>query len=166
MYFLLFDIAFGVTLLNKFKGFFRMKLISWVGIALTLSLFAHQAFAEDVWLPVATTTQGKYRLFMDTQTFQREGDVVNARFRYVYDKKQIFPFVNKPYDSLERQYYLECAQRLIVANGKYFLGNTQTYSVSGTGGGLLGAAGPQAAIPNTMEDEAINQACDYKPGKQ
>ncbi|MHB9118240.1 MAG: surface-adhesin E family protein [Burkholderiales bacterium] len=147
-----------------------MKTISGIGIALTLSLFALQTFAEDAWLPVATTTQGKYHVFMDTQTFKREGDVVNVRFRYVYDKKQIFPFVNKPYDSLERQYYLECAQRLVVASGNYYLGKTLTYTINGMGGsmggGLLGAAGPQAVIPKTMEDEALVQACGYKPGKR
>ncbi len=143
-----------------------MKKISWVGISLSLSLFAYQAFAEDAWLPVATATQGKYHLFMDTQTFKREGDVVNVRFRYVFDEKQVFPFVNKQYDSLERQYYLQCAQRLVVASGNYFLGKTLTYTVSGAGGGLLGSADPQAAIPDTMEDEALAQACSYKPGKQ
>ena len=146
-----------------------MKIKPWLLLALALGAVAQAALAEDGWQPVAAA-QGKYRLFLDAQTFKREGEVVNARFRYAYAEKQVFPFLNKPYDSLERLYYFQCAERkVVVAVSNYYFGKALTHTINASAGAPFGGASayePQPVSAGTVEDEALAYACRYKPVKK
>ncbi len=146
-----------------------MKIKTGLIVILALGLILQEAFADDRWLPVASK-QDKYHLFMDMQTFKREGDVVNVNFRYVYEGKKIFPFINKQYDVLERLYYFQCAQRLgVIANSNYFSGKALVHTISASAGGFMGSAPsyePRPITAEAEEDEAFSHACQYRPEKK
>jgi len=116
-------------------------------------------------------TQGKLKLYLNSKSFKREGEVVNVAFRYVYGDTQTFPFLNKKFDRLERLFYFQCGERkLVVAKSEYYLGNEQVHSINSSGGSSMGLGkqvyDPQPVPPNTEEEEAFNHACKFVPGEK
>lgn len=144
----------------------------WKVIPAALLLLAGQAFADNVWLPLkATRAQGKFDLYLNTKTFQRQGPVVNVMVRQVYKKIQEVPFLNLKYDSQEQLAYLECAERkMVLAKADYFLAGKRVHSTHLTPAdpysGKPGAFNPQPVPPASVEEEAFNQVCKYGQDKQ
>lgn len=127
------------------------------------------ADASD-WAPV-TSNQQQYRLLINAKTFQREDDVVNATFRYVYANPQVFPFLNVKYDHIERRFAFQCKEHKMVALGNnYYQGEAKVHSVDPTAGNPFQPKGqplvPQKIEANSMDDEAFNQACHFKAAKK
>ena len=143
-----------------------MQKYLWV-VALVLSTQAASA-EEGGWLALKAT-QGEYRLSMNTQSIKREAEVVNVTFRYVYPETQIFPFLNKKYDSTERLFYFQCAEhKMVAAQNDFFMGKALVHSISAAASNPLApnANQPQPVPPNTPEEEAFNYACKFVPGKK
>lgn len=146
-----------------------MKKYLWAATA-TLVLTIQPATAEEAGWLAANATQGKYRLYLNTQSYKREGAVVNALVRYVYPETQVFPFLNKKFDSIERQFYFQCAERkVVVAQSDYLMGKERVHSIGAASASVLSMGKqvfePQPVSANTAEEEAFNLACKYTPGK-
>lgn len=135
-----------------------------------LALSIHPVMAEEAGWLAAKATQGKYRLYLNTQSHKREGAVVNASVRYVYPETQVFPFINKKYSVMERLFYFQCAERkMVLAQSDYFMGKDKVHSISAAGVSPFNPSGqayaPQPVPPDTAEEEAFNLACKYTSGK-
>ena len=146
-----------------------MKKYLWA-VTAVLVLSVQPATAEEAGWQAAKATQGKYRLYLNTQSYKREGAVVNASVRYVYPETQVFPFLNKKFDSIERQFYFQCAERkVVVAQSDYMMGKERVHSIGAAGASALSMGKqvfePQPVSANTAEEEAFNLACKYTPGK-
>ncbi|MBS4095593.1 MAG: hypothetical protein KGZ83_02005 [Sulfuricella sp.] len=144
----------------------------WVSISLLMlsAISSISQAADPDWAQV-TSSQQKYQLFLNTKIFQREGDVVNATLRYAFGEPQIFPFLNVKYDRMERRFAFQCGERKMVPlESSYFLSGTKVHSVNLTGGNPFQsqeqALVPQKVSPQTLEDEALTQACNFKPSKE
>lgn len=146
------------------------KLIPLVFLVLnSLSPSLAQADPSD-WTQL-TTPQQKYRLFINTKLFQREGEVVNATLRYTYSDVQVFPFLNVKYDKMDRSFAFQCNERkMVVLENNYLLGENKVHSVSPSTGNPFQPKGaplvPQKVESNSLEDEALTQACAFVPPKK
>lgn len=137
---------------------------------LALSIQTATAVEGDDWQAV-NATQGKHKLYLNAKSFKREGEVVNAAFRYTYGEIQTFPFLNKKFDRMERMFYFQCAERkVVVAQSDYYMGNERVHAINSSGGNPLSQGKqvyePQPVSANTAEEEAFNQACKFAPAKK
>ncbi|MBS4095600.1 MAG: hypothetical protein KGZ83_02040 [Sulfuricella sp.] len=140
--------------------------------ASALILFSQQTLAKDGWLLLnATQSQGKYDLYLNTKTLQREGAVINVTLRYAYREATVFPFLNFKYDSKEQLNYFECAARkMVMAKTDFLLDKKVVHSINMTAPNpLMGgrsAFDPQPVPAGTPEEEAFNLACKYGQDKK
>lgn len=139
--------------------------------AITLFLFAQPAAADEGDWQAMKATQGKHKLYLNAKSFKREGEVVNAAFRYTYGETQTFPFLNKKFDRMERMFYFQCTERkVVVAQSDYYMGNEKVHGISSASGNPLSQGKqvyePQPVSANTAEEEAFNYACKFSPGKK
>ena len=140
-------------------------------LLMALLSFSSLAQADDADWKQLASSQERYKLFLNAKTYQREGDVVNAMVRYAFAEQQVFPFINIKYDRMERRFAFQCKERKFVAlNNNYYLGDNKTHTIDLAGGNPFQpkdqALIPQKAEPNTMEDEALTQSCNYSADKK
>lgn len=129
------------------------------------------AQADDAdWKPLPSS-QEKYKLFLNAKTYKHEGDVVNVTMRYVFAEPQVFPFLNIKYNRMERSFAFQCKERKLVAlDNNYYQGENKVHTINLVGSNPFQPKGqeliPQNVAPNTHEDEALIQSCNYSADKK
>ena len=135
-------------------------------LLMALLSFSSLTPADDSdWKPVVSS-QGKYKLFLNAKTLQREDDVVNVTMRYVFAEQQIFPFINIKYNRMERNFAFQCKERNSVAlENHYYLDENQVHTINLAAGNPFQPKEqmliPKKVEPDSMEDEALKRSCDY-----